>query len=146
MSSFGFLMASNNLNNLSPEHNILARRYLALMKTITLTAENEKENELVLHLAQRLGLEYHEETLVLPAVSPAPLPNLSHRSREELLTIIDERVATPPVRPLPDVSHLTREEMLAIIRRGGDGKSIPDPLAWQREERDWDARLAFPKP
>ncbi|WP_375418481.1 hypothetical protein [uncultured Hymenobacter sp.] len=47
---------------------------------------------------------------------------------------------------LPDVSQLSREEMLAIIRRGGDGKSIPDPLAWQREERDWDDRLAFPQP
>jgi hypothetical protein len=36
---------------------------------------------------------------------------------------------------LPDISKLTREEMLAIMDKGGDGKSIPDPLAWQREER-----------
>ncbi len=89
------------------------------MKTITLTAENEQDYELVLKLAQRLGLEYHEETLVSPATE------------------------TATSYPLPDVSHLTREEMLAIIRRGGDGKSIPDPLAWQREERDWDARLVW---
>ena len=92
------------------------------MKTITLTAANEEDYELVLKLAQRLGLAYQEETLVAPAA-------------EE-----------PAFQPLPDVSHLTREEMLAIIDRGGDGKSFPDALAWQREERDWDARLAFPKP
>ena len=92
------------------------------MKTITLTAANEEDYELVLKLAQRLGLAYQEETLVAPATE------------------------APAFRPLPDVSHLTREEMLAIIRRGGDGKSFPDDvLAWQREERDWDARLAFPK-
>ena len=35
---------------------------------------------------------------------------------------------------LPDSSKLTREELLAIIDKGGNGKSIPDPLAWQREE------------
>ena len=29
----------------------------------------------------------------------------------------------------------SREELLAIILKGGDGKSIPDPLAWQREIR-----------
>lgn len=36
----------------------------------------------------------------------------------------------------------SREELLAIIRRGGDGLSIPDPLAWQREQRD-DGDLPF---
>jgi hypothetical protein len=36
----------------------------------------------------------------------------------------------------------SREELLAIIRRGGDGQSIPDPLAWQREHRD-DSDLPF---
>lgn len=56
--------------------------------------------------------------------------------------IAEELTATP----LPDLSHLSREELLAIIDQGGDGKSFPDPLAWQKEERDWDARLAFPKP
>ena len=50
-----------------------------------------------------------------------------------------------PTPVLPDLSQLSREELLTIIDQGGDGKSFPDALAWQREERDWDARLAFPK-
>ena len=36
----------------------------------------------------------------------------------------------------------SREELLAIIRRGGSGLSIPDPLTWQREQRD-DRDLPF---
>ena len=39
-------------------------------------------------------------------------------------------------------SKRSREELLEIIRRGGDGLSIPDPLAWQREQRD-DSSLHF---
>lgn len=88
------------------------------MKTLTLTTTTDQDYELVVRLAQRLGLDYHEATPVAPAVE------------------------APEVRARPDVSHLSREELLAIIRRGGDGKSIPDPLAWQRAERDgWDERL-----
>jgi len=36
----------------------------------------------------------------------------------------------------------SREELLAIIRRGGSGLSIPDPMAWQREQRE-DRDLPF---
>ena len=92
------------------------------MKTLILTTTDDQDYELVVKLAQRLGLEYHEEPLTAPAAEAAEL------------------------RPLPDVRHLSREELLAIIDHGGDGKSISDPLAWQRAERDWDARLAFPQP
>lgn len=42
----------------------------------------------------------------------------------------------------PETLKRSREELLAIIRRGGDGLSIPDPLAWQREQRD-DSDLPF---
>ncbi|MDQ2792956.1 MAG: hypothetical protein M3Y12_02975 [Bacteroidota bacterium] len=42
----------------------------------------------------------------------------------------------------PEIPKRSREELLAIIRRGGDGLSIPDPLAWQREQRD-DSNLPF---
>ena len=91
------------------------------MKTLTLTTTTDQDHALLVQLAQRLGLDYREETLAAPAAE------------------------VPEPQALPDVSHLSREEMLAIIRRGGDGKSIPDPLAWQRAERDWDARLVFPK-
>lgn len=42
----------------------------------------------------------------------------------------------------PEMPKRSREELLAIIRRGGDGLSIPDPLAWQREQRD-DSDLPF---
>ena len=103
-------MDSANHADFGPEHDAPARRYLAIMKTITLTAENEQDYELVLKLAQRLGLEYREETLVSPAAEPSsvPIPDLSHLSREELLAIIDEGVAEP---------------------------SIADPLAWQHEQR-----------
>lgn len=87
------------------------------MKTLTLTTTTEQDYELLVKLAQRLGLEYHEETLAAPAAE------------------------VPEAHALPDVSHLSREEKLAILRRGGSGTSIPDPLAWQRAERNWDARL-----
>lgn len=40
-----------------------------------------------------------------------------------------------PAPVLPDVSKMFREELLAIIDRGGDGQSIPEPVAWQREQR-----------
>lgn len=81
------------------------------MKTLTLTTTTDQDYALVVMLAQRLGLEYHEEALAAPATEVAP------------------------PRPVSDVSHMSREEMLAIIRRGNDGKSIPDPLAWQRKIR-----------
>ena len=49
----------------------------------------------------------------------------------------------------PETPRRSREELLAIIRRGGSGLSIPDPLAWQRAQRD-DSDLPFhvltPKP
>ena len=64
----------------------------------------------------------------------------------EARVLQNQKLEAPDPRAGPDVSHLSREELLAIVRRGGDGKSIPDPLAWQRAERDWDARLtAFPQ-
>ncbi len=81
------------------------------MRTITLTAENEQDYELVLKLAQRLGLEYREETLAAPATEA---------------TIR---------RSLPDLSQLTPAEIQDILSRGGSGTSIPDPVAWQRAER-----------
>lgn len=56
-------------------------------------------------------------------------------ARQADIEVITEGVAVP-APALPDVSHLSREELLAIIRRDGDGLSIPDPLAWQRAERD----------
>lgn len=87
------------------------------MKTLILTTTTDQDYELVVKLAQRLGLEYHEEALAAPAAE----------------------VSEP--HTLPDISHLSREEKLTILRRGGTGTSIPDPLAWQRAERDWDARL-----
>lgn len=52
------------------------------------------------------------------------------------LHIANNGLVSKPVQPTtPDISKLTREELLAIIDKGGDGKSIPDPLAWQRAER-----------
>ena len=91
------------------------------MKTLILTT-TDQDYELLVKLAQRLGLAYHEEALAAPALE------------------------VPEALTLPDVSHLSREEKLAVLRRGGCGTSIPDPLAWQRAERDWDARLtAFPQ-
>jgi len=67
-------------------------------------------------------------------------------ARQAGIEVIADSLAVPPLPLLPDLSHLSREELFAIIDQGGDGKSFPDPLAWQREERDWDARLAWPKP
>lgn len=80
-------------------------RYLATMRTITFTANNEQDYELVLKLAQRLGLKYREETLAAPAPEPAPL------------------------------MEAERQHHLRILAQGGSGKSIPDPVAWQREIR-----------
>ncbi|MDO7876467.1 hypothetical protein Q5H93_17110 [Hymenobacter sp. ASUV-10] len=106
------------------------------MRTITLTAENEQDYELVLKLAQRLGLEYREETLAAPAAesaAPYSLPDLSHLSREELLAVIDEG-GDGKSFPAP-LTEAERQHHLRILAQGGSGKSIPDPLAWQREIR-----------
>lgn len=35
----------------------------------------------------------------------------------------------------PAVPQRSREELLAIIAKGADVSAIPDPLAWQREQR-----------
>ncbi|RTQ52355.1 hypothetical protein EJV47_04895 [Hymenobacter gummosus] len=35
----------------------------------------------------------------------------------------------------PEAGQLSRAELLAAIDRGGDGLSIPDPLAWQQGQR-----------
>lgn len=53
------------------------------------------------------------------------------------LHIADNELVSKAIQTtqLPDVSKMTREELLAILEKGGDGKSIPDPLAWQRAER-----------
>lgn len=83
----------------------------------TIQLDDEQQYQRLLELARRAGIE-----------------------------VIAEGLAVPPTPALPDLSHLNREELLAIIDQGGDGKSFPDPLAWQRAERDWDARLAFPQP
>ncbi|RZK24559.1 MAG: hypothetical protein EOO56_00950 [Hymenobacter sp.] len=54
------------------------------------------------------------------------------------LHITDNGLVSKPVQNatvLPNISQLTPEEKLAILNHGGDGKSVSDPLAWQREER-----------
>ncbi len=84
------------------------------MKTFTIQLEDEEHYQQLLALAVQAGIE-----------------------------VIGDNLAVPFSSPIPDVSHLSREELLAIIDEGGDGKSIPDPLAWQRAERaTWDERLA----
>ena len=87
------------------------------MHTLTLTVANEQDYHLLLLLARRLGLTLQEPQL--DASAPA--------------------AATAAAT---DVSQLSREELLAIIARGGDGLSIPDPVAWQREQRQ-DRPLPF---
>ena len=42
----------------------------------------------------------------------------------------DGTVSKKPAKP-----RRSREELLAIIARGADVSNIPDPLAWQREQR-----------
>ena len=71
----------------------------------TIQLDDEQQYRKLLELARQAGIEVVGEDLAIPA----------------------------PV--LPDVSKMSREDLLAIIDRGGDGKSIPDPLAWQREQR-----------
>lgn len=82
------------------------------MHTITFTVANEEDYQLLLLLAQRLGLPLNETNA---AVSAPP---------------------SPVALPMVDVSKLSREELLAVIDKGGDGLSIPDPIAWQREQRE----------
>lgn len=64
----------------------------------------------------------------------------------QLLRVADaaglQVAADGTVSKKPTRIRRSREELLAIIRRGGDGLSIPDPLAWQREQRD-DSDLPF---
>lgn len=75
------------------------------MKTFTIQLDDEQQYQKLLEVARQAGIEVVGEALTVPA--PA----------------------------LPDVSKMSREELLAIIDRGGDGQSIPDPVAWQREQR-----------
>lgn len=83
------------------------------MKSHTITVNDEQQYQQLLELARQAGID-----------------------------VIADGLAVPAVAPLPDVSHLSREEKLTILRRGGSGTSIPDPLAWQRAERaSWDERL-----
>ncbi|GAA3997355.1 hypothetical protein GCM10022408_05070 [Hymenobacter fastidiosus] len=42
----------------------------------------------------------------------------------------DGTVSKKPLKP-----KRTREELLLIIAKGADVSNIPDPLAWQREQR-----------
>ena len=78
------------------------------MKTVILTAENDRDYELVLLLARRLGLRYSETGLTLPV----------------------------PETSQTNISQLTADEKRAILNSGGSGPSISDPLAWQRAERE----------
>lgn len=79
------------------------------MHTVTLTVANEEDYQLLLLLAQRLGLPLDEvNTETTPLLTASANVNNSQRSREELI---------------------------AIIQKGASGTSIPDPLAWQREQR-----------
>ena len=77
------------------------------MSPYTLTVPNAEEYRQLLALAHEAGLHVLEQELGTPA----------------------------PTRPLPDVSRLTRQELRAILERGADTSAIPDPLAWQREQR-----------
>ena len=77
------------------------------MSPYTLTVALAEEYRQLLALAHEAGLHVLEQELVAPT----------------------------PVRPLPDVSRLTRQELRAILERGADTSAIPDPLAWQREQR-----------
>lgn len=78
------------------------------MQPYTLTVPNEEEYHRLLALAHEVGLHVLEQQLSVP----------------------------PPGRPLPDVSQLSRAELWAILERGADVSAIPDPLAWQREQRN----------
>ncbi|MBC8083634.1 MAG: hypothetical protein H7Z21_10515 [Hymenobacter sp.] len=77
------------------------------MPSYTLTVLNEDEYRRLLALAREAGL---------------------HVLEPQLYTL-------PPARSLPDVSKLSREELWAILEKGADTSAIPNPLAWQREER-----------
>lgn len=76
------------------------------MNTYTIQLEDEAQYLRLLEVARQAGIEVVADGLVVPAPT------------------------------LPDISKLTAEEKLAILRRGGSGTSIPDPLAWQRAERE----------
>lgn len=43
---------------------------------------------------------------------------------------------------IPKLTEAERKKNMEIIMKGGDGKSIKDPVAWQREQRK-DRKLPF---
>ncbi len=47
-----------------------------------------------------------------------------------LQVAVDGTVSKKPAKP-----KRSREELLTIIAKGADVSNIPDPLAWQREQR-----------
>ena len=74
---------------------------------------------------------------------------VANEQNYQLLLLLTQRLGltlheTQPAatNPATDVSRLSREELLAIIAKGGSGKSVPDPVAWQREVRQ-DRPLPF---
>lgn len=84
---------------------MLAGQYLSRMQPHILTIPNDGVYQKLVQLAAAAGLHVADNGLVSEIMLPT------------------------------DSSKPTREELLAILKRGGDGNSIPDPLAWQRAER-----------
>ena len=56
-----------------------------------------------------------------------------HIATDGLVSKSRPAAATQPIHP--NLTEAEWKQHLEIIRRGGSGRSIPDPLAWQRETR-----------
>jgi len=82
------------------------------MQPHILTIPDDESYRKLVRLAEAIGLQVGADGLVSKQEEPAALPVL---------------------RPM--LSEAERQYHLAVIARGGSGKSIPDPSAWQREIR-----------
>jgi len=82
------------------------------MQPRTLTLPDEESYRQLVRLAEAAGLHVGPGGLVSKTNSAQDLPLFR-----------------------PHLTEAERQHHLAIVARGGDGTSIADPLAWQREIR-----------
>ena len=85
---------------------------LSVMQPHILTIPDAENYRQLVRLAEAVGLQVDADGLVSKAES---------------------RAATHALRP--NLTEAEQQQHLAVIARGGNGHSIADPVAWQREIR-----------
>ena len=86
--------------------------YYSVMQPHILTIPDDENYRQLVRLAEAVGLQVDADGLVSKAESRAAI----HALR-------------------PNLTEAEQQQHLAVLARGGNGHSIADPVAWQREIR-----------